>query len=168
MSLFIFDKDGTLIKGAGLSDRQIRNPLKPEEQMLKMNVFEKIAELRSQGHVIAIASNMSAVAKGLLTMEQAEELVRNCAAKIGGVAAWRLCGYSPKARKAINGQPNPYARDDECRKPHPGMILSLMEELGFGPKDTYIVGNKKDDEQAAQAAGVFFIRAQSFFKKKAD
>ncbi len=95
MSLFIFDKDGTLVKGSGISDRQIRNPLKPEEQMLRMNVFEKIAELRSQGHVIAIATNQAAVAQGLITLEESEELVRNCAEKIGGVSTYRLCPYDP-------------------------------------------------------------------------
>ncbi len=165
MSLFIFDKDGTLVKGSGISDRKVRNPLKPEEQMLRMNVFEKIAELRRQGHVIAIATNQSSVARGLITIEQADELVRNCTDKIGGVDTYRFCPYDPKGKKTLNGKPNPYARDDENRKPHPGMVLSIMEELGFAPKDTYMIGDKKVDEEAARAAGTFFIYAKDFFKK---
>lgn len=163
--LFIFDKDSTLIKGAGLNGFRFRNALHPQEQMLKPNVFEKLAELRAAGHAIAIASNMSAVADGLITMEEAHTLMRNCAAKVGGVDAWRCCGYNPRARKTLHGQPNPYARDDPCKKPHPGMILELMQALGFPPERTVMVGNSKNDRKAAQAAGVQFFSAKAFFKR---
>jgi HAD superfamily hydrolase (TIGR01662 family) len=165
-SLYIFDKDGTLIKNVGFGGFKPRNPLKPEDQVLKPGVFEKIAELRSQGHVIAMASNMSAVADGLITMDQAEALMENCAEKIGGCAAWRCCGYSPKGKKKLAGSDNPYARDDPCRKPHPGMILDLMRELEFTSENTFMVGNEKTDEKAAEAAGVHYIKARNFFKVK--
>ncbi len=166
MSLYIFDKDGTLILGAGITSRHFRNPLKPEEQILKPGVFEKLEELRRQGHVIALASNMAAVAKGQISMSQAKELMENCVEKIGGAAAWKACGYDAKGKKEVNGHPNPYAQDNDCHKPHPGMILELMEELGFGPEDTIMIGNKKTDEKAAEAAGVRYIKARDFFKPK--
>lgn len=165
MSLYIFDKDGTLIKNVGIVGIGFRNPLKPEDQILKLGVFEKIDELRSQGHIITLASNMSAVSKGLITMAQAEALMQNCAEKIGGCDAWKCCGYSPIGKKKKGGLPNLYAQDNPCRKPHPGMILELMAEFGFPPEDTYVVGNKKTDEQAAEAAGAHYIKAKNFFMK---
>ncbi len=165
MSLYIFDKDGTLVKGAGLQDKRIRNPLNPAEQVLRPHVFETLAQLRSQGHTLAIASNMSMVANGLITPQQAEALMIDCVMKVGGVNAWRYCGFSPRAKKHLDGQPNPFARDDECRKPHTGMIEELMHTLGFSKEDTIMVGNAKSDEQAAQAAGVRFINAKEFFKR---
>ena len=164
MSLFIFDKDGTLVKNMGLIGLGFHKPLTPEDQILKHGVFEKIAELRSQGHVIALASNLSAVAMGLITLGQAETLMRNCAEKIGGCQAWKCCGYSPKGKRKINGMPNPYAQDHPCRKPHPGMLLELMAELGFPPEDTYVIGNKKTDAEAAASAGAHYIKAKDFFK----
>lgn len=163
MSLYIFDKDGTLVKSVGLEGIKVRDPLKPEEQMLKEGVFERIQELRAAGHVIALASNLSAVAKGLITIEEAKILMENCAEKIGGAAAIKYCGYDAHGKKEINGKPNPYARDADCHKPHPGMILEIMQELGFPPSDTYMVGNAKDDEEAARAAGVQFYSAKKFF-----
>ncbi len=55
---------------------------------------------------------------------------------------------------------------DESHKPHPGMILDLMKELGCTPDETYMIGDKQADEQAARAAGVRFIQAKRFFKTK--
>jgi D-glycero-D-manno-heptose 1,7-bisphosphate phosphatase len=165
MSLYIFDKDKTLLRHVRSRFLFRRPPLKPEEQILRNGVFEKLAELRAAGHQIAIATNQSAVAHGLITLAEAEELAKNCAAKIGGVAAWRLSPYDPRAKKRLDGNPNPYARDDETRKPHPGMIRQLMEELGSSPKETFMVGDKKMDKKSAKAAGISFIDEKKFFKK---
>jgi hypothetical protein len=55
------------------------------DQILKPGVFEKLAELREQGHTLAIASNQKAVAKGWMTLAEAEELMTICAKKVGGV-----------------------------------------------------------------------------------
>jgi D-glycero-D-manno-heptose 1,7-bisphosphate phosphatase len=164
VSLYIFDKDKTLLRHVRSRFILHRAPLKPEEQTLRQGVFEKLAELRNGGHQIAIATNQPAVAHGLITLEEAEELVRNCAAKAGGVSAWRLSPYSPHAKKRLHSKLNPYARDDETRKPHPGMILQLMEELGSSPKDTFMVGDKKMDKKSAEAAGVTFLDEKKFFK----
>jgi D-glycero-D-manno-heptose 1,7-bisphosphate phosphatase len=132
---------------------------------LRKGVFEKIAKLRAAGHQIAIATNQSAVAHGFITLEEAKKLAKNCADKIGGVSAWRLSPYDPRAKKKLHGKPNLYARDDETRKPHPGMLLQIMEELGVSPKETFMVGDKKIDKKSAKAAGVRFIDEKKFFKK---
>src|SRR5215216_442209 len=102
MSLYIFDKDKTLLRHVRSRFLFHRPPLKPEEQILRNGVFEKLAELRAAGHQIAIATNQSAVAHGLITLVEAEELAKNCAAKIGGVAAWRLSPYDPRAKKRLD------------------------------------------------------------------
>jgi D-glycero-D-manno-heptose 1,7-bisphosphate phosphatase len=164
VSLYIFDKDKTLLRHIRSRFFFRRSPLKPEEQILKKGVFEKLAELRAAGHQIAIATNQPVVAYGILSLEEAEELVKNCADKIGGVSAWRLSPYEPRAKVSLRGKPNPYARDDETRKPHPGMILQIMDELGASPKETFMVGDKKMDKKSAKAAGVRFIDEKKFFK----
>jgi D-glycero-D-manno-heptose 1,7-bisphosphate phosphatase len=165
MNLYIFDKDKTLLRHVRSRLLFRRSPLKPHEQILKKGVFEKLAELRADGHKIAIATNQIAVAHGIITLEEAEELIENCAAKIGGVDAWRLSPYDPKAKVSLRGNSNPYARDDETRKPHPGMIIQIMEELGVSPQETFMIGDKKMDKKAAKAAKVHFIDEKKFFKK---
>lgn len=166
MSLYIFDKDGTLVQKKPLSEGLVRTPLKPEEQVLEEGVYEKLAGLRAAGHTLAMASNQSAVAKGLLTMEQAEELMANCAEKAGGIDAWLFCPYSPKSPQKLNGEDNPYACDHAWRKPNPGMLIDLMNKLGYPANDTFMIGDSKKDRQAAENAGVKFILAKEFFKFK--
>ncbi len=164
MSLYIFDKDGTLLSNIRRYLIVQRPPLKCEEQILRPGVFEKLAELRAAGHKIAIATNQTAVAHGIITLKEAEKLVENCVAKIGGASAWRLSPFDPHGKKYLDGKPNPYARDDETRKPHPGMILQLMEELGHSPAETFMIGNRKMDKKSAEAAGVTFLDEKKFFE----
>ncbi len=164
MSLYIFDKDGTLVSKLHSRTGIAKPPTRPYQQILRPGVFEKLAELRKDGHLIAIASDQHAVAKGEITLEEAEALVKNCAAKVGGVDAWRISPYNPHAKKRIKGRPNPYARDDPSRKPHPGMLLEIMSELNCSPEDTFMVGDASKDKKAAEAAGVTFLSAKKFFK----
>jgi len=162
--LYIFDKDGTLVprdRRMGVLPRPI---LRCEDQVLLPGRFEKLAELRAAGHRLAIASNQEAVADGLISLAQAQELVENCAAKLGGVDGWRLSPYNPRAKKRRHGHSNPYARDDESRKPHPGMLVDLMKALSAQPSETVMVGNSRNDREAARAAGAQYIPASKFFK----
>lgn len=122
---------------------------------------KKISALKRAGHKIAIASNQGGVAWEFITMEQAEALVLDVAKKIWGVDAWRVCPFDPNAiKKFPHGK---YSRDDESRKPRPGMILSIMAEIGFSPEKTVVVGDQESDRQAAEAAGCSFIWASDFF-----
>jgi phosphoglycolate phosphatase len=47
--------------------------------------------------------------------------------------------------------------DDAPSKPHPGMILQAMEELGVMPQDTVMIGDSSYDMAMARAAGVLSI-----------
>lgn len=63
MSLYIFDKDGTICRSK--SGKQFINS--PEDQELIPGVKEKINELKAYDHKIAIASNQGDVAFGIIT-----------------------------------------------------------------------------------------------------
>jgi D-glycero-D-manno-heptose 1,7-bisphosphate phosphatase len=164
VTLYIFDKDGTVLFPRRRVGLLVRPILKCEDQVVKPGVFEKLAELRAAGHRLALASNQEAVASGAISLAQSEALMKNCAAKLGGVDAWRLSPYDPRAPKRIHGHSNRYAQDDPSRKPHPGMLLDLMTTLGVGAADTVVVGNSSKDRDAAHAAGVRYISCRKFFK----
>ena len=51
------------------------------------------------------------------------------------------------------------------RKPNPGMILDLMAYYRFTPAETTLVGDSADDEGAARAAKVTFVKV-NFEKEK--
>ncbi len=49
------------------------------------------------------------------------------------------------------------------RKPEPGMLLQAMSDADVSPDETLMVGDRPEDEAAAQAAGVDFVWAHEFF-----
>jgi len=84
-----------------------------------------LRELRKRGHKVAIASNNTI------------RLIQEVAEKAGfEVDAMRGRDSVKKA------------------KPHPDMIFSLMDELGFGREDTIFVGDSLTDVWAGKAAEV--------------
>ncbi len=44
--------------------------------------------------------------------------------------------------------------DESCSKPHPAMLLEIMEELSLDPEQVLMVGDTTHDVQMAAAAGV--------------
>lgn len=157
MSLYIFDKDGTLISPIGRRPANLAG-----EQIPMPGVIDKIAELRAAGHQIAIATNQGGVAWGIISRAQAYRLAHDAGEKVGGVDAIAVCCYDPKAA-GRHGAVKRYARDSARRKPQPGMLLDIMKRLDYAPSDTIFVGDSETDEQAAIAAGVQFIDAAVFF-----
>lgn len=54
----------------------------------------------------------------------------------------------------------------EWRKPEPGMLLEAMADAGAAPERTLFVGDRREDLQAATAAGCAFAWANDFFAQK--
>lgn len=154
--LYIFDKDGTLAKSVVEKNGKSHAPNRLEDQAYFEDVRLKCAELKAAGHTLAVASNQGGVAFGIFPADEAELLVSSAAAYIGA-AAYRVCFYHPK------GSVFPYDDDSYCRKPNPGMLLELMEELHFTSENTTMVGDWESDKQAADAAGCDFRWAHEFF-----
>jgi D-glycero-D-manno-heptose 1,7-bisphosphate phosphatase len=143
--LFVFDKDNTLI---------FSYPCRPAntvaEQILLPGVAEKCAELRAAGHILAIASNQGGIASGKVTREAVYEMMGQIT-NIVCTHSYRYCPHSSR-------------RDEcDCRKPKPGMILSLMAEFKVPVSDVVFVGDAESDKEAAEAAGVGFEWAKDFF-----
>ena len=157
MTLYIFDKDGTLIHAL-----KGRPATFEAEQHPKPGVVEKLAELRAGGHQIAIATNQGGVAWGIISRSQAYRLANHAGEIVGGVDAVAVCCYDPKAA-GRHGADKRYARASSRRKPAPGMLLDLMQRLGYATTETIFVGDSDSDEEAAILADVRFITAADFF-----
>lgn len=145
MTLYIFDKDNTLIYSY---------PYRPAnciaEQTPLPNVIEKCAELREAGHYLAIASNQGGVASGKVTHQAVYEMMSHITNLIQA-HSYRYCPHSSRYNEC------------DCRKPKPGMILSLIKEFGLPLSQVVFVGDADTDKQAAEAAGIVFIWACEFF-----
>lgn len=158
--LYIFDKDNTLARPIEKADGKTRPANNPMEQRYYGDVLPKTDLLKFEGHTLAVASNQGGVAFGIMTPEMADLMVEHAARYIQA-AAWRVCYHHPKGKLA------PYNQESTQRKPAPGMLISLMGELGFRPEQTVMVGDSPEDAQAAANAGCLFMFADMFFERHA-
>lgn len=155
--LVVFDADDTL--------RQTTVPGKPcphgpEEWTLKPGVEELLHRVpwgEPKGPRVGMASNQDQVAYGFLSLEMAQQLLRDLA-----VAA---TGNTP-AEEALQVCPHSREAGCECRKPNPGMLLNIMEYYAVDPEDTLFVGNAEEDREAAARAGVSFMWAADLFGRR--
>lgn len=151
---FIFDKDGTLTQSK--SGKEFCNSV--DDQELIPGVLETLAEIREQepNAQFLIASNQGGVAFGHLTLEEANAMVQKALSDINGSLSV-FCPEHP------DGTVVPYNVPSQYRKPAPGMILYLMSELDADPEAVMYIGDRPEDEQAAEAAGITFQWANDFF-----
>lgn len=66
----------------------------------------------------------------------------------GKIEKFYYCPHLP------SGSVAEYAVDCDCRKPKPGLILQAMAEYDIDPDKSFLIGDKRRDVEAAEAAGI--------------
>ena len=98
-----------------------------------------------RAYKIVIVTNQSAVGRGLISLETAQDinsrLVETIRAEGGKVDAVYMCPHSPE-------------QDCLCRKPRPGLLLQAASELSLDLPRSWMIGDAWSDLQAGQLAGV--------------
>ncbi len=113
---------------------------------------EAVAALSHAGFAVVLATNQSAVARGIVSEEQlaaihahmSRELSRG-GAHLDGIY---YCPHHP-SQGAF-----PYRRECECRKPRPGMLLAATRDLGLDLLRSWVVGDAERDLAAGEALAV--------------
>ena len=151
--ILLLDRDGTLNHSLGA-----RPPQHPEEIKLLPGVASRLHEYAAMGWRIVIITNQGGIAFGYQTEEQAYATHQALldALPVEADASY-LCPHHPQ------GTDPRYAMPCANRKPAPGAILDALERFGARAEDCLLVGDMDTDQQAAEAAGVPFCWAPSFF-----
>lgn len=141
----IFDRDGVLIHDCGY-------PHLPEHLRWTDGARPLIAQLNHAGVKVLVASNQSGVARGYFRESDVQAFHALMQAQLAGAGA-RLddiayCPHLPDAPVAA------YARTCTCRKPAPGLLLTLLERHEIAASHALMVGDKPSDLEAAAAAGI--------------
>lgn len=104
-----------------------------------------LTTLAASGFKIILVTNQSAVGRGLISLQTAnqinQELIDMIRLQGGHVDAVYLCPHHPND-------------DCPCRKPKPGLILQAANELSLDLVRSWIVGDAWSDLLAGQAAGL--------------
>jgi D-glycero-D-manno-heptose 1,7-bisphosphate phosphatase len=164
--LHIFDIDGTLCQ--------------LDSTQLMPGRLQTLKQLSAQGSQIAIATNQGGVGyrlyrqqhnKPVDTYPTEQEVLDRIAAivqNIGRPIPYKIAfSYYIKHHKSWT--PVPPGREQDpfwstnYRKPNGGMLLDHMAELGFSADQTIYIGDRPEDEAAAQTAGCHFAWEHDFF-----
>jgi D-glycero-D-manno-heptose 1,7-bisphosphate phosphatase len=167
--LIILDKDGTLVEPLSGS----KFVQSPEDQRLLPGVMSAIQCHREQRHILVIASNQGGVAAGHKSLGEAIKEMKYCLTLCEALVEAAFFCPNYDVSSACLGLPE----NDCClsisevlgweeslrindtgyfRKPGPGLLLFAMQQYDVSPQDCLMVGDRPEDEQAAQVAGVAF------------
>ncbi|MGV0741558.1 HAD-IIIA family hydrolase [Mycolicibacterium sp. XJ870] len=128
----LLDRDDTIIEdGPYLNDPAGVRPL--------VGAVDALNRLRERGLLLAVVSNQSGVAKGLISDGELADVNARVDALLGPFDSWQICVHDA---------------DDACvcRKPAPGMVYAAAEALGVEPTRCVLIGDTGGDVRAALSA----------------
>ncbi len=153
LPLVVLDRDGVINQETG------ELVLSPDSWRPIEGSLDAIARLCDHGFTVSVATNQSAIGRGLLEAEILERIHQ-------------------RMRRAVNDAGGridrivhcPHAPDTgcRCRKPKPGMLLDLARHAGVATGDLIFVGDAARDLEAARMAGAQGIRVRTGHGSKAD
>jgi D-glycero-D-manno-heptose 1,7-bisphosphate phosphatase len=106
--------------------------------------LEAIVKLSCAGFKVAVATNQSGLAKGLLTVAELEQIHQ------------KMCEDVERLGGRIHGIfycPHDSQSGCDCRKPRTGLLDAIEAHLGADLTDAPMVGDSLKDIQAAKAKG---------------
>jgi histidinol-phosphate phosphatase family protein len=131
------DRDGTLVRDVPFNGD-------PDRVEPLLGVRDGLDRLRAAGLRLAIVSNQSGVARGLLSARQVGAVNRRVVELLGPFDAVVWCPHGPGDGCA-------------CRKPAPGMIRAAAEAVGVPVRRCAVIGDIGADVEAARAAGALGV-----------
>ena len=129
----LFDRDGTLVHDVPYNGEPSRVQPMPGARAA-------LDRLRAAGIAVAVVTNLSGLARGLLTAEQVDAVNQRVEELLGPFAAWAVCPHGPDDGCA-------------CRKPAPGLVAEAARRIGVEPRQCAVVGDIGADVEAAAAVG---------------
>lgn len=141
------DRDGVINQAYGF-----RPPNNADELVLFPGVPEAVRLLNDAGFLVFVVTNQGGVGLGYMTETELEEihakLSREVAVAGGKFTEIVACTHKPK-------------ENCSCRKPEPGMLLTLAEKYQVDLGKSYMVGDRDVDIQAGQAVNTTTILIDS-------
>lgn len=144
----LMDRDGTLIE-------EVNYLTRPEQVRLLPGAVQALRQAQDLGWRLAVVTNQSAVARGMLTEEglaevhrRLEDLLAEAGVNLDGIY---YCPHLADAPVAA------YRSDCDCRKPKPGLLLQAARELGLDLSRSVMVGDTGKDLAAGRAAGCLTV-----------
>jgi D-glycero-D-manno-heptose 1,7-bisphosphate phosphatase len=115
-------------------------------------IFDVVQYSQQKGCKLIVITNQAGIARGYYTEQQFHQLTNwMCQQFLAAGAPIDRVYFPPFHPTAGIGK---YLKDDDSRKPHPGMILQAQKELSIDLCRSVLIGDNVSDIQAGTAAGV--------------
>jgi D-glycero-D-manno-heptose 1,7-bisphosphate phosphatase len=138
------DRDGTLVHAR-------HYPCRPEDLVVYDGITPWLRALQQAGLKLIVVTNQSGIARGYFTEEDLAEMHAHLARTLESdgvvVDAFYFCPHHP------DGKVEELAIRCDCRKPHPGMLLSAAREFDLNLAGSWFLGDILDDVEAGNRAG---------------
>jgi histidinol-phosphate phosphatase family protein len=114
---------------------------------------EAVRALNDAGYYVIVVTNQAGIGRGFYdepSMHAFHDRMQNELAAIGAyIDAFYYCPFHPDAQLAKYRHP-----DHPDRKPNPGMLLRAFENWPVRIADSFLIGDRLSDIEAARRAGV--------------
>ncbi|NWG07470.1 MAG: HAD family hydrolase [Chloroflexi bacterium] len=133
------DRDGVLIENRADYVRDW------SQVVLLPEAITALSRFRNMDYKIVLVTNQSAVGRGLMSLNTAEEINHKLAKVVeeqgGRIDAIYMCPHAPEEQC-------------ECRKPRPGLFLQAARELSIDLRASWMIGDAWSDLLAGQEANL--------------
>ena len=133
------DRDGIINSERGYTHRL-------EDFIILPDLMESLQILQKRGYLFIVVTNQSGIAKGLYTSEDVEQihayLLEEFKKNNIVISEIYYCVHHPDLTRCI------------CRKPDSLFVEKGLARFGIDPGQSYFIGDKERDVQAAEKAGV--------------
>jgi len=108
-------------------------------------IFDACHHFQCLGYEIIIVTNQSGISRGCYS-EQDYQIITN----------WMLKQFEDKGITILDIYHCPHGPDStcDCRKPKPGMFLEAKSKHNIDMKQSWMIGDKEVDIEAANSAGI--------------
>jgi D-glycero-D-manno-heptose 1,7-bisphosphate phosphatase len=149
-ALFI-DRDGIVNEDTGY-------PYKPEHIRFNEAIFPLCKAAAEKGYLLIVITNQAGVAKGKFTEQDVTALHAWMAGEFKkrgiAIAGFFYCPHHPEATIPA------YRQVCDCRKPKPGMIEKVIQELTIDIRKSLVIGDKPSDRIALEGLRSIIVKSR--------
>jgi len=152
----LLDRDGVINQEGG-------HVFNLDDFKMLPGVAEAILKLNEAKIPVAVVTNQSGIARGLMTVEDLEAIHDEMKRLLLlGKAHINALYYSPwHPDQNLEGGVNQWLCNHEDRKPGVGMLRKALKEFGVLPNEAVMIGDSAKDSLAADRLGVSFYGVRS-------
>ena len=153
------DRDGVINKEH--PQKHYQNPME-----INKGAVSAVKTINERGYLAVIITNQSAIAKGVLTIDELENDHKKLEYYFGKFGAYfdriYYCPHYPI--NGFKGEIKKLKKKCSWRKPNNGMLIQAIKDLNIDVKNSYMIGDRLTDYNAAKKTKVKFMIVGNKFK----